>query len=278
MRGRRALIIGDQRQLEPITVLPRHLEHHLGRGLGGEVLTKVSPRTSSVQTLADGQSKVGTYLTDDDDRLWIGIPLCVHRRCIEPMFSIANHIAYNDIMVYATPPEGSEPWLGPSAWLHVEGAATKAQWVHEQGVLCAALLRRLLAKSDELPDLFFITPFRQVKQELRALLSNTLEARSFSHLRGRLRARIGTVHTFQGKEAAVVFLVLGCDYSTGGAADWAGERPNLLNVAVTRAQQRLYVIGDMNVWHNRGYFSDLHKALPSKVVDPHTGQELKVGH
>ena len=78
--------------------------------------------------------------------------------------------------------------------------------------------------------------------------------------------RIGTVHTFQGKEADIVFFVLGCDHSRIGAAEWAGTKPNLINVAITRAKLRLYVIGDRDVWHNKGYFSDLEKGLPHKNI------------
>lgn len=74
------------------------------------------------------------------------------------------------------------------------------------------------------------------------------------------------MHAFQGKEARIVLFVLGCDFNTQGAANWAGQKPNLVNVAVTRAKDLLYVIGDVDLWHNRGFFSDLEKALPKIKV------------
>jgi len=149
------------------------------------------------------------------------------------------------------------------------GLSSLKQWVPEQGEICRYLLLRLLASTSEVPDVFFITPFRQVKTELRSLLSAALNSSEQGiQALPRIRSRIGTVHTFQGKEADYVFLVLGCDSTKGGAADWAGQKPNLLNVAVTRARRALYVIGDINVWQNRGYFSDLQNALPVKVYNP----------
>jgi len=47
------------------------------------------------------------------------------------------------------------------------------------------------------------------------------------------------VHTVQGREAEAVIFVLGAPASAQtGARGWAGGRPNLLNVAVTRCHCR----------------------------------------
>lgn len=64
-----------------------------------------------------------------------------------------------------------------------------------------------------------------------------------------VKEHCGTVHTFQGKEANEVILVLGCDNQSGiGAAHWVGQKPNIINVAVSRAKYRIAVIGDYNLW------------------------------
>ncbi|WP_237573917.1 MULTISPECIES: AAA domain-containing protein [Mycetohabitans] len=74
---------------------------------------------------------------------------------------------------------------------------------------------------------------------------------------------VGTVHTFQGKEAAIVFLVLGTAPGQQGARAraWATNTPNLFNVAITRAKCRLYVIGDAQQWGGLDYVSELYAAL-----------------
>jgi superfamily I DNA and/or RNA helicase len=69
------------------------------------------------------------------------------------------------------------------------------------------------------------------------------------------------VHTMQGKEADVVILVIGGNPDRPGARTFATETPNLLNVAVTRAKRRLYVIGNRATWGSERYFDILAKHL-----------------
>ena len=48
---------------------------------------------------------------------------------------------------------------------------------------------------------------------------------------------------------------------TAGARDWASSRPNLLNVAASRAKARFYVVGDRKDWSKRRFFDVLSKNL-----------------
>jgi hypothetical protein len=271
LRARRAMVLGDQRQLEPVVVTPAVLESCLAKDLEPKVRAQVSPLFSTAQSMADQHNMLGTYLGSGNSRVWVSLPFLVHRRCADPMFSIANDLAYDGLMIQGG--QGSLPpgVLGPSAWFQVEGQVSSRHWVVAQGELCEKLLMTLWADKQakgEAADFFVISPFRQVRFELaRRLGAAFVRLGCSQEMRTDLRRRVGTVHSFQGKEADIVFFVLGCDFSSGGAADWAGEKPNLVNVAVTRARKYIYVIGDANVWHNRGYFSDLEKALP-KVEAP----------
>jgi superfamily I DNA and/or RNA helicase len=136
----------------------------------------------------------------------------------------------------------------------------------------------MLVKMDK-PDLYVISPFREVIAQVQRLLLNDKELKEIFKMNFRalpfsdwLRQAIGTVHTFQGKQASTVFFVLGADKSSLGAIEWASRKPNLLNVAVTRAQSRFYMIGDYDLWRKWPYFDVAAKKLKRcSLSDFHTG-------
>lgn len=72
---------------------------------------QVAPHHVSVQTLADLANAVETEIDTAGTSRWIGCPLRVHRRCVDPMFTIANEIAYQGKMIFFDPgnPESRLP-------------------------------------------------------------------------------------------------------------------------------------------------------------------------
>lgn len=263
-RAKRAIVIGDPFQIEPVVTTPPKLIRSIFSEFGVNTEEWAAPEMS-VQTLADRISWFGTNILTDDGDIWVGSPLRVHRRCENPMFKISNHVAYNGMMVYGTQPGTSEigKVLGESLWINVEGAAA-GKWSEIEGKVARDLLRKLLDEGVENPDIFFITPFRIVAHKLRETIrsdrsiTERLPGKSWDWT----HERVGTVHTFQGKEADTVVIVLGAPLDTSfGARRWAGHPPNLLNVAVTRAKRRLFVIGNREAWKNAGAFSHLTQML-----------------
>lgn len=132
------------------------------------------------------------------------------------MFGIANAIAYAGRMVAATEagPSPIRDVLGVSAWIDVD-APSLDKWVEAEGALIAAAIARLAAVGRApaaLPDLYVICPFKLPPLRLRALLERTpavLAGHKAVVRREWIRARVGAVHTFQGKEAEAVVLMLG---------------------------------------------------------------------
>lgn len=69
------------------------------------------------------------------------------------------------------------------------------------------------------------------------------------------------MHTFQGKEADIVYFVTGTDIETDVAANWSCLKPNLLNVAVIRAKKEFYVVGDLDRFRSKQYYDEIAQVL-----------------
>lgn len=336
-RSKKVLVVGDPLQIEPVQTLhPSMIEDIRKIYQIDEELFNIK---SSVQSVADRANQYGTYVSPEQ---WIGIPLWVHRRCIQPMFSISNELAYNGKMVLA------KKEIGVGEWLQCQGRVTKDQYVPEQtemlirnvkGCITKVIKLQLLnsikekldneesiqqifhtnANNEEIdvtwsinkkqsyklmdkylelrqrrssseilnelqqiedgefscPSIYVITPFSTVKSELKKdikaglfekmykWLNESIHVEGFDEEANKLEntfkieaekfkkwyinwidENIGTVHTFQGKEADIVYFVTGTDISRKTAAEWACKEPNLLNVAVSRAKKEFYILGD----------------------------------
>ncbi|TCN55888.1 AAA domain-containing protein [Rhodococcus sp. SMB37] len=244
-RSRRTVVVGDPLQLEPVVTLPFRAQQAV-RGAFG-VDERWLPGRSSTQSIADRLTRWGTTLRGDDEPIWVGAPLRVHRRCAEPMFSVVNTIAYGGTMIHGGNPQPDGD-LPPSQWYDVTGTSN-GHFVQAEHDRLVELLEDLVSREHPMDDVIVLSPFRDV-------------ARRLAGLRSRYDGiTAGTVHTAQGREAKVVVLVLGGDPAREGAKRWASSKPNLVNVAVSRAKQRLYVIGDRAAWSRHPRFDVLAREL-----------------
>lgn len=240
-RSKQVMVVGDPAQIKPVLTLDSSILSMLGKHY--EVSSKYLSDEVSTQTLVDDISRYGFYKTQDK---WIGIPLWVHRRCKNPMFDISNEISYDGNMVQST----NVP--GKAYWYDVSGSALD-KYVKEQGEFLRDKILELLSKNPDINDkskkdiIYVISPFKNVAYQL----SQELKKIGFTRYgEDGKPTNIGTVHTFQGKESPIVFLVLGCDERSQGAANWAmgSTNPNIMNVAATRAKEEFYIIGDRRLF------------------------------
>lgn len=238
LRSKRIIAVGDPSQIPPVIPLSNGVIGLIAANY--QALESIVNGYTSVQTLVDEASQYGYQKTGDE---WIGIPLWVHRRCLDPMFSISNQISYQGQMVL--PDSMSQP--GGGAWIDIKGKSNN-KFVKAQADWVKAEIEKYLEKKPESrPSIYVISPFKNVVNQLKVTLKQS----------GFALSNIGTVHTFQGKEADIVYLVLGASPEEIGAARWAVTQPNLMNVAATRAKKEFYIIGD----------KELYRSLKSEVVN-----------
>jgi hypothetical protein len=268
-RARRTVVVGDPMQLEPVVTLPWGGQQALLRLFG--VAEEWAPSRTSAQRVADRLARYGTLLPDPAPLTlkagvatsltgygvtWVGMPLRVHRRSDRPMFEISNEIAYDGLMVFGT--RARDPFPGRNGWFDVRSGDARGHWVPAEGDQLRTLLSELLADGVDASRIRVLSPFRQVAAEAAAVHRQVFGESCSAAER---RRWIGTVHTMQGKESDVVILVLGGNPAQPGARAFATRTPNLLNVAVTRARRRLYVIGDRAAWAREPHFDVLARNL-----------------
>jgi len=269
-KSQRAVVVGDPFQIEPVITIANNVNKILISSYN--ISSKYDLTSSSVQTLSDDSSEIGAIYGSNR----LGIPLNVHRRCNNPMFEIANIIAYNNRMIKGADDKYTIDDILPeycnkgSLWIHVDFDKSE----NKDGVIKAEInaLRRLVYdmeskikdKNININDfvkgknIFIITPFKAVESRLYNDLNKyALEQALANKNLGRY---IGTIHTFQGKESKIVIIVLGGKNEK--SMSWVSQKPNMLNVALTRAKEYCFIIGDRNKWERQNYFrhalSNLH--------------------
>ncbi|WP_081411082.1 DEAD/DEAH box helicase [Desulfotruncus alcoholivorax] len=267
-RTRKAIIVGDPLQVEPVVTVPKELSKRFAEEF--EIEDSYRSQELSVQVLADSINPYGGYREYSNGKLWLGCPLVIHRRCLDPMFSISNELAYNNRMFKqsAEPKPDVLLLMKKSVWIDIKGKENgdKDHFVSEQGNKAIEMVLNAFALQNGFPSLYIISPFKSVAQNIKSLLKksihNNYKEYDKDDIDNWIEKSCGTVHTFQGKEANEVILILGCDEKSGiGAAQWAGKKPNILNVAVTRAKYRIAIIGDSNLWRKVPNFDFAYKIL-----------------
>ena len=233
-RARRALIIGDRRQLIHITSLSQARERSIGRrwALAEDRVDEFSYRSRSCFGLAS--SRV------DESPLFLDL----HFRSHPAIIGFSNEHFYDgrlELCSDSRPPAD----LPAIEWTRVAGDSRRGPQGRsrvnptEAGALADALVRDASTLTGLGLSVGVVTPYRAqaelIRDHLRAALSDEM-AREVT---------VATAHRFQGDERDVIYFspVIGPSMTERQAA-FAAD-PNLVNVALTRARRRLVVVGNM---------------------------------
>ena len=287
MRCRRAVVVGDPLQITPISSIPDRVSGLLAEhsGLPSDDFLIGSATDTSAQTVADRVSPIGATISGRR----VGIPLTVNRRNAPAMLAVCNAIAYDGMIVGTVPAPIVGPGVGHMAdtWFDVtdEIGFVRNRVPAQERVALDLLLAAVRDGSDHMPsgmpDLFIVTPFRSSAQGMRKMV--TEHSYLFDGVDGReleawTEARIGTVHTVQGRESQVVVMLLGGVSANERAVAWAELKPNLLNVAMSRGKRHTHLIGNRVLWTKTidGVFEVLAADKPLGMAFP--SLSVPVGH
>ena len=234
VRARRALIIGDQRQLIHVTTLSRARERLIAQrwGLVEERAEAFSYRDHSCFDLAVARSGAPPLFLD------------LHFRSHPAIIGFANSEFYDGNMELCSdrkPPAGMRAieWVqvsgqvarGPRGRSRINRAEAEAvvRQVSEELAICQSL------------DLSVgvVTPYSAQAELVGEMLTAKVGRNGVEPM------TIATAHRFQGDECDVLYFSPVVDQSmTSGQLRFAAD-PNLINVALTRARRRLVIVGDV---------------------------------
>jgi hypothetical protein len=222
LRARRAVIVGDPRQLRHVsfvsdaTMAAALAQHGLGTAAG-----RLDVRRASVLDAAAGVTTT-TWLDE-------------HFRSVPHLIDFSTRRFYGGRLHVATRRPANE--VADAIEVVRPDAAGDADAADATDLATALRLVAGLAESGR-RDIAVVTPFRDVADAAQDAL---LAAYDVDAIR-RLLLRVGTVHAFQGAEADHVVLILGVRHGDAAGRRRFVEDPHLFNVMVTRARRSLTVV------------------------------------
>ena len=230
IRGKHLMLVGDPQQLNPVILLDETVNQKLRRKY--KVAEEYDYRKNSVYK---------TFLACD--AVSDEILLHNHYRCNEKIIRFNNRKYYHSKLKICSESREEHPLV----YVDVHNSSTvQKNTAPEEVEAIVAYARGNRGKS-----IGVITPF--VNQ--RKLIEEALQREKLSNV------ICGTVHAFQGDEKDVVLFSMALTDQTGAATyEWLKNNKELINVATSRAKDRLIVLadsGNLNRLHSREGEDDL---------------------
>jgi very-short-patch-repair endonuclease len=264
-RARRAVVIGDPRQLRHISTLRLDQEHHIAQEASADdLLPEWSYASRSLYDVAEY-----AVLASGTSPAF----LAEHYRSHPDIIEFSNRVFYRgrlvlrtDVPALARRLEG-EP-LGVF-WHDTPGTVPETSRSATNEAEMSAVLETverfqrngLLSREDV--SLGIVTPFRLQMERIE----EALRARPWWGTVGE-RVTVGTAHRFQGDECDIVlFSPVVASGMRDRTARWVAETDQLLNVAITRARGALHIFGDLEACRRAGgYLAQLANHLSGGQV------------
>lgn len=266
---KRLVAIGDKEQLEPVWSL--EIREDLGNRVASDLIEpdRINGVESEAITRSGGDVSSGSLLQLAENTTRYrseaggqsGILLTQHRRCLPEIFTFCNELSYQGRLTSAREGDSICP-LPPVGFLDCPGHE-RQQYGSRQNDFEAQLVAQLI--SEHAPSLeaaydspiastvAVITPFKAQAEAIDSALSSRL---------GRKHGiTVGTVHALQGSERPVVILSLAYSALPVGRTYFFDQTTSMLNVAVSRAQDSLIVVGDLDTLNHAG--------LPGRSLGKH---------
>lgn len=239
VRSRNAIIVGDPLQIEPIISLASQRREQycktafLDCGLSETDYHCYSPEQIECATTYHRAAGASGEEGDAGE----GITLIEHYRCQPSIIQYCNHIVGYELKV-KTKPTSSALETNLIAY-HVEGNI-KGKVNQQEVTAVHELIKHLVNQGYSSEEIGVISPFRVHADALE----NSLLKQFPAMRKDDKNYNIGTIHNFQGSQKKVIILSTKVCQPLDNY-NWINKRPNLLNVAVSRAEELFILVGNL---------------------------------
>ncbi len=263
--ARRFILVGDERQLPPL-VLSKEASN---QGLGTSLFSQL-------------KSQDEAYLTDHPEEVSACVPLKVQYRMHEVISDFASRIFYRGqlrphhsvarrrLNLLTALPGGvrlntavvqSLRAEQPMAFLDVRGETGKSEskMSNAEARAVREIVAGLLARGLGEDEIGIIAPYRAQVANLRRHLFSDDEASGWSALPVGTPLTIDTVDRFQGGERPVIIISFATSVAPARGSQLYEHltNPHRLNVALTRAQRKLILVGNASALGELALFKRL---------------------
>ncbi len=242
-RSRNAVIVGDEKQLEPI----RDAKNKVFEKYLGTLSNSLNANKATAQGLANLATDFHEKNESSGNVVYEGIMLEEHRRCEKSIVQFSNKYVYDNRMIVDKEDEIKEFLEGNVCFIDIRGVKASNHANRSEAKAVAIIVRKLL-ELYKAEDIAVIAPYRNQVCAIEEELGNN-------------SVKIGTVHSFQGKDKEVVIMSMTISSESDTFAKrFIGGKPNMLNVAFTRSKQQLFIVGNYSVLENCESTNYLYKA------------------
>lgn len=256
--AKRALIIGDTAQIEPIWNVPSRIDvgnlrqagligaDDSGPDLAAFINTGRSASSGSVMKIAQHVSR---YHQDED--LERGLMLYEHLRCYDEIVGYCNDLCYRGKLQLRRGLKSeakASDGLPAMGYLHIDGRCDTIPGGSRRNILEAETIARWL--SDRREELLAAYPGKRLDEIVGIVTPFAGQAQAITSAVGRQESlastdiTVGTINTFQGGQRPVI--LFSSTYSKHADGNFIDDGASMLNVAVSRAMNSFLVFGDMD--------------------------------
>jgi superfamily I DNA and/or RNA helicase len=279
--AKKALVVGDIKQIEPVwnilSVVDAGNLKQVGliSGYHDKNLNKL--RSTGLLSSSGSIMQVAQMATAYTD-LHVpesGILLSEHRRCYDEIIAFCNEVAYEGLLEPMKGKSTYNPVKGigfpPMLSIHVNGQSVSSGGSRSNNQEAIAIANWIMTNKQGIESCFktsidksvaIITPFLGQKNLIKA----TFRKMGLENLNG---ITIGTVHALQGAEREIILFsaVYGANEVATMFFD-IQKKPNLLNVAVSRAKSSFILFANQDIF--------VDSSVPSGILYKHMKQNERI--